>query len=110
MHKAAYAAGKEVNELLMTSAQTEKRQLILCEKLKEANVRYELFADSTENSEYPYSFGISVKCGELEARIADITENSEYARELFERIMLYTVMPSELEYIVEDFLCEKYTV
>lgn len=99
-----------MNELLSTSAQTTKRQLILCEELREADVRYELFADSTENSEYPYSFGIAVKCGGQQARIADITENSEYAQELFERIMLYMVMPSELEYIVEDYLCEKYTV
>ena len=99
-----------MKDLLITSAQTEKRQLILCEELKEADVRYELFADSTENSEYPYSYGIAVKCGEQEARIADITENSEYAQELFERIMLYMAMPSELEYIAEDYLCEKYTV
>lgn len=99
-----------MKELLITSAQTEKRQLILCEELREADVRYELFADSTGNSEYPYSYGIAVKCGELSARIADITEKYEYAHELFERIMLYTVMPSELEYIIEDYLCEKYTV
>lgn len=99
-----------MKELLVTSAQTEKRQLILCEELSQPNVRYELFADRTEDSEYPYSFGVSVECGEQEACIADITENSEYARELFERIMLYMVMPSELEYIVEDYLCEKYTV
>lgn len=99
-----------MNELLVTSAQTEKRQLILCEELSEPQVRYELFADRTENREYPYSFGIKVKCGNDDACIADITENSSYARELFERIMLYMVMPSELEYIVEDYLCEKYTV
>lgn len=99
-----------MKELLVTSARIEKRQLILCEELSQPKVRYELFADRTENSEYPYSFGITVKCGNCEACIADITENSEYAQELFERIMLYMVMPSELEYIVEDYLCEKYTV
>lgn len=103
-----------MKKLGKTLAQAVKRRTLMTEELPGGMLRYELFGDETDNSEYPVSYGVRIT-GRLAAdtecaEICDVTENLEYAQQLFERLVLYTALPSELEYAAEDFLCEKYSV
>lgn len=75
-------------------------------------LEYELTATDTGDSVYPKSYSVSVRsrlCGEaMTATVSDVTVNEQYARELFERAVLYDVTAVSLHEVTEDFLAEKY--
>ena len=90
----------------------EKGEVVESESLADGKLVYKMTVRDTGDKEYPHSFSISVisrLCPEtLYETVRDITVNEQYAKELFERIVLGSVTPVTMYEVIEDFLAEKY--
>lgn len=87
--------------------------VVMQETLLGGLIRYTLFSGlSGEDGTVTYGVGIdsSLEFDKGSSFVGDITDDLGYAKQLFERLTVYFVTPSVLTEIVEDFLCEKYSL